>query len=77
MRTGPNQCLHVTAPCTFFPLPPGHVFDLLAQCPEQEQSLLSMLVNKLGDPDGKVASRTSLFLLKLGEGVGVGGDEGE
>ena len=59
---------HLHQPSFAFFLPClGHVFDLLAQCPEQEQSLLSMLVNKIGDPDGKVASRTSLFLLKLGE----------
>ena len=43
----------------------GHVFDLLFQRPEQEQVLLSALVNKLGDPAKKVASRAMLFLLKL------------
>ena len=43
----------------------GHIFDLLFQRPEQEQVLLSELVNKLGDPAKKVASRAMLFLLKL------------
>ncbi len=43
----------------------GHVFDLLYNKPEQEQLLLSQLVNKLGDPIRKIASKSSLFLLKL------------
>ena len=43
----------------------GHVFDLLYHKPEQEQELLSQLVNKLGDPVRKIASKASLFLLKL------------
>ena len=43
----------------------GHVFDLLFQKPEQEQFLLSQLVNKLGDPVKRVASKAALFLLKL------------
>ena len=47
----------------------GTVFDLLAQRPEQEQTLLSLLVNKLGDPERKVASRSSFYLLKLGRSV--------
>ena len=45
----------------------GHVFDLLYQQPEQEQLLLTQLVNKLGDPQRKVASKTVMFLLKLCE----------
>ena len=43
----------------------GYVFDLLYRKPEQEQELLSQLVNKLGDPARKVASKSVLFLLKL------------
>eukprot|EP00731_Ephydatia_muelleri_P028352 Em0019g1225a len=43
----------------------GHIFDLLYQKPEQEQSLLQLLVNKLGDPVRKVASKCIFFLLKL------------
>ena len=43
----------------------GHVFDLLYQRPEQEKLLLTQLVNKLGDPHRKVASKAIMFLLKL------------
>ncbi len=43
----------------------GHVFDLLYRKPEQEQELLSQLVNKLGDPIRKIGSKCTLFLLKL------------
>lgn len=43
----------------------GHLFDLLYQRPEQEKRLLSVLVNKLGDPHRKVASRAVMLLLKL------------
>ncbi|CAH3192516.1 unnamed protein product, partial [Porites evermanni] len=35
----------------------GTVFDLLCEKPEQEQVLLSLLINKIGDPDRKVASK--------------------
>ncbi|XP_020619929.1 CCAAT/enhancer-binding protein zeta-like [Orbicella faveolata] len=35
----------------------GTVYDLLSEKPEQEQILLSLLVNKIGDPDRKVASK--------------------
>ena len=45
----------------------GHMFDLLYQRPEQEQLLLTQLVNKLGDPHRKVASKTVMFILKLCE----------
>ena len=45
----------------------GHIFDLLYQRPEQEQELLSQLVNKLGDPVKKIASKVVFFLLKLCE----------
>ena len=55
----------------------GHVFDLLHQRPEQEQLLLTQLVNKLGDPHRKVASKTIMFLLKLCElTVELGGGGG-
>ena len=45
----------------------GHIFDLLHQRPEQEQELLNQLVNKIGDPIKKIASKAVLFLLKLCE----------
>ncbi|XP_022800825.1 CCAAT/enhancer-binding protein zeta-like isoform X2 [Stylophora pistillata] len=35
----------------------GAVFDLLSEKPEQEQVLLSLLINKIGDPDRKIASK--------------------
>ncbi|KAG0631987.1 hypothetical protein M758_1G296500 [Ceratodon purpureus] len=38
------------------------VFDLLKTKPEQERRLLSTLVNKLGDPERKVASNASYLL---------------
>lgn len=41
----------------------GIVYELLSEKPEQEQVLLSLLVNKIGDPERKVASR-AVFLLK-------------
>ena len=40
-------------------------FELLSARPEQEKVLLSFLVNKLGDPDYKVAARCSHLLVKL------------
>ena len=43
----------------------GCVFDLLYRKPEQEQELLSQLINKLGDPAKRVASKAILFLQKL------------
>eukprot|EP00118_Oscarella_pearsei_P007800 m.39090 g.39090 ORF g.39090 m.39090 type:complete len:956 (+) comp32671_c0_seq4:18-2885(+) len=43
----------------------GTAYDLLASKPEQEEAFLSLLVNKLGDPERKVASRSSFLLLKL------------
>ena len=45
----------------------GVVFDLLYRRPEGEKELLSQVVNKLGDPVKKVASKASFFLLKFGE----------
>jgi ribosome biogenesis protein MAK21 len=39
--------------------------DLLAYKPEQEQNLLKLLVNKLGDSDNKVAAKTSQLLIEL------------
>ncbi|KAK6344467.1 hypothetical protein TWF696_008104 [Orbilia brochopaga] len=41
------------------------VFELLKQKPEGEVNLMRLLVNKLGDPDRKVASKTSHLLLQL------------
>ena len=42
-----------------------YVYELLESKPEQESNLLRLLVNKLGDPDKKIASRTSYLLLQL------------
>ncbi|KAI9735285.1 MAG: hypothetical protein M1834_001876 [Cirrosporium novae-zelandiae] len=41
------------------------VQELLAEKPEQEANLLRLLVNKLGDPSKKIASRTSYLLLQV------------
>ncbi|KAK6353804.1 hypothetical protein TWF730_008230 [Orbilia blumenaviensis] len=41
------------------------VYELLKQKPEGEVNLMRLLVNKLGDPDRKVASKTSHLLLQL------------
>ncbi|KAL5035406.1 hypothetical protein BDV3_005343 [Batrachochytrium dendrobatidis] len=41
------------------------VFDLLTAKPEQEQNLLSLLVNKLGDLDKKIASKSVHLLAQL------------
>ena len=37
------------------------MFDLLAGKPEGEGRLLSALVNKLGDPDRKLASKVGVY----------------
>jgi ribosome biogenesis protein MAK21 len=42
-----------------------YVYELLREKPEQESNLLRILVNKLGDPDKKIASRTSYLILQL------------
>ncbi|SCU92128.1 LAMI_0E08900g1_1 [Lachancea mirantina] len=42
-----------------------HVFDFITAKPEQEFNLLRLGVNKLGDTDKKVSSKTSYQLLKL------------
>jgi ribosome biogenesis protein MAK21 len=42
-----------------------YVYELLKEKPEQESNLLRLLVNNLGDPDKKIASRTSHLLLQL------------
>lgn len=41
------------------------VFELLREKPEQEENLLRLLLNKLGDTDKKIASRASYLLLQL------------
>lgn len=43
----------------------GVVFDLLADKPEQEAALLSILCNKLGDPEKKVAAKAGHLLYRL------------
>ncbi|XP_068730456.1 CCAAT/enhancer-binding protein zeta-like [Montipora capricornis] len=43
----------------------GTIFDLLSEKPEQEQVLLSLLVNKIGDPEKKVASKAVDLLRRL------------
>ena len=40
-------------------------FDLLKSCPEEEAALLSLLVNKLGDPSRKLASKVGYLLTTL------------
>lgn len=42
-----------------------YVWELLRDKPEQEENLLRLLVNKLGDTDRKIASRASYLLLQL------------
>ncbi|KAK4547439.1 hypothetical protein LTR36_001095 [Oleoguttula mirabilis] len=42
-----------------------YVWELLKDKPEQEENLLRLLVNKLGDTDSKIASRASYLLLQL------------
>ncbi|KAF2189416.1 CBF-domain-containing protein [Zopfia rhizophila CBS 207.26] len=41
------------------------VWELLKEKPEQEENLLRLLINKLGDTEKKVASRASYLLLQL------------
>lgn len=43
----------------------SYVYELLKEKPEQEFNLLRLLVNKLGDPSKKIASRASYLLLQL------------
>lgn len=43
----------------------SYVYELLREKPEQEANLLRLLVNKLGDPGRKIASRASYLLLQL------------
>lgn len=43
----------------------GFLANLLASKPEQEQNLLRLLVDKLGDSDKTVSSRTSYHLLQI------------
>jgi len=43
----------------------GIIYELLSMKPEQEQKLLTMLVNKLGDPERKISSKTSFLLTQL------------
>ncbi|KAL6718124.1 RNA-binding ribosome biosynthesis protein mak21 [Lecanora helva] len=42
-----------------------YVYQLLKEKPEQEANLLRLLVNKLGDSEKKIASRTSFHILQL------------
>lgn len=42
-----------------------YVCQLLEEKPEQEANLLRLLVNKLGDSDKKIASKTSYHILQL------------
>ncbi|KAF2094763.1 CBF-domain-containing protein, partial [Rhizodiscina lignyota] len=42
-----------------------YVWELLKEKPEQEENLLRLLINKLGDKDRKIASRASYLLLQL------------
>ena len=42
------------------------VYKLLVSKPELEQRLLRMLINKIGDPDNRVASKCLTLLRNLG-----------
>ncbi|MCJ1475998.1 hypothetical protein MMC13_004662 [Lambiella insularis] len=42
-----------------------YVYELLRDKPEQESNLLRLLVNKLGDSDKKIASKTSYNIIQL------------
>ncbi|TPX71380.1 hypothetical protein SpCBS45565_g01118 [Spizellomyces sp. 'palustris'] len=42
-----------------------YTYDLLSSKPEQEQNLLSLLVNKVGDQDRKLASKSAHLLSQL------------
>ena len=42
-----------------------YIYQLLKEKPEQEANLLRLLVNKLGDPDKKIASKSSFQILQL------------
>ena len=39
--------------------------DLLMECPEQEETLLTLLVNKLGDPNDEVAKHTVQNIVRI------------
>lgn len=54
-----DPIIHVRLQCL------NHIFDLLSSKPEQELNLLRLGVNKLGDIDSKVSSKSSYLLLKL------------
>ncbi|CAG8614158.1 1733_t:CDS:10 [Paraglomus brasilianum] len=41
------------------------IFELLREKPEQEQNLLKLFINKLGDQDKKIASKTQFLVQKL------------
>lgn len=43
----------------------GYVWELLNEKPEQESNLLRLLINKIGDPNKKIASKVSFLLLQL------------
>ena len=43
----------------------AHAWDLLTQKKEQERTLLTFLVNKLGEQDGKLASKTAYLLHQM------------
>lgn len=42
-----------------------YAYELLKEKPEQEENLLRLVINKLGDNDKKIASRASYLLLQL------------
>ncbi|XP_065660946.1 CCAAT/enhancer-binding protein zeta isoform X2 [Hydra vulgaris] len=43
----------------------GIIYELLVMKAEQEQKLLTMLINKLGDPERKISSKTIYLLTQL------------
>ena len=60
------QVIYMVFICSSIFYSSGTMYELLAAKPEQEQRLLTAIVNKLGDPNRKVASRASYLLGQLG-----------
>lgn len=73
-RRSPSHLVPAPSSPPTHPTPPPHppsecTCDLLAERPEQEGTLMTMAVNKLGDPDRKVTTRDNRV---KGEGEGEG-----
>lgn len=59
LRRAPLRRRSATPARLFMPPLPARRYELLSAKPEGEAKLLSGLVNKLGDPDRKLASKVS------------------